>query len=183
LFFVQNAWSQNEKPKDIFWKKSERITDSIQKKSILYNYFYEESQEQYFIKNKKMLDTKLTFWNYNKYLSIALSFARIGQEAEAEKMLTNIVTFDQLNHKNAYILIPSDTSSTIKTRKNRGNAHYVCLYLSQIYAHQHNFEKALQYVVLADKKYPLGNFYCGNQIEIYDNTLKNLYAQAYAKNR
>ena len=179
LFFVGKTFAQTDDPKQIWWKKSERISDSLSKKSILYYYFYEPQREAFFNKNKDFVNKKLTVWNYKKYLKVAFCFAQIGEEKAAEKMLTNLVDFAQARKATAYKLIAEDTISSKKISKNFGKEHHICLFLSQIFAHKNDFENALKYVILADKKYPFNDFHCGNAAIEYNNTLKKLYEQVY----
>jgi tetratricopeptide (TPR) repeat protein len=121
--------------------------------------------------------------NYNDYYELARALWEMNETNEAEKMFLVIVNSGGAFYTDSYYHssdIPGDTTKNLYGYGSYTSnyKHYACAYLTKTYIERKEFKKALQYLHLADKKYPL-SYSCGTAHMYYKAEMYGLYALCY----
>jgi hypothetical protein len=141
----------------------------------------DSSKENYrfYKKHQKLISGDATEKNYSDYFYLACSLWNIHKTAEAESLFLKIVASDLPAYNITYkhsTDIPGDTTSN-SYGYGSYSSHYkntACLYLAKIYIEKEQFQMALTYVELADKKY-IQYYSCGTGYMHYRYKIDGLY--------
>ena len=151
-----------------------------------FNYIYhspDKKDEQRYKNYKSLIGQQPTLKNHELYFSLACSLWELEKTADAEKMFLAIV-----NSKGKYYASTYYHSSDIpggKTKNIYGYGsftsnykNYSAIYLTKIYLEQKQFDKALQFLEDAVKKYKV-TYSCGTGFHRQQDEYNFLYASCY----
>jgi tetratricopeptide (TPR) repeat protein len=149
-------------------------------------YIYHSNDKRYrkFVKsNKKLILQKPTEKNYQKYVNLACALWEIENTIDAEKMFLTIINSTDEFYTSSY-----NHSSDIKgdtTHNTYGYGSFTsnykndaAIHLTKIYIEQKKFEKSLQYLEDAVKKYQV-IYNCGTGATMQKDQYNFLYALCY----
>lgn len=131
----------------------------------------------------EIIATDPTKENHANYYSLACSLWELGRLKEAENLFLKILVSNEPYYLGTYYNstdIPGDTSTnTYGYGSYTSNyKNYACRYLSKIYIEEKKFDKAIQYIEYADKKYIVVQN-CGTGYALYRREIDGLYRSAY----
>ena len=151
-----------------------------------FNYIYhspDKKDEQRYKKYKYLIGQKPTSKNYELYYLLACSLWEIEKTKEAEEMFLIIVNSAEKYYASTYYHssdIPGDTTKNIygygSFTSNYKN--YAATHLTKIYLEQKKFDKALQFLEEAVKKYKV-TYNCGTGFHRQQDEYDFLYASCY----
>ncbi|MBS1776363.1 MAG: hypothetical protein JSS64_08805 [Bacteroidetes bacterium] len=151
-----------------------------------FNYIYhspDKKDEQRYKKYKSLIGQKPTLKNHELYFSLACSLWELEKTAEAEKMFLTIINSNEKYYASTYYHssdIPGEKTKNIygygSFTSNYKN--YAAIYLTKIYLEQKQFDKALQFLEDAVKKYKV-TYNCGTGFNRQQDEYDFLYASSY----
>jgi tetratricopeptide (TPR) repeat protein len=151
-----------------------------------FNYIYhspDKKDEQRYRKYKSLIGQKPTLKNHELYYSLACSLWELEKTADAEKMFLTIINSNDKYYSSTYYHssdIPGDTTKNIygygSFTSNYKN--YAAIYLTKIYLERKQFDKALQFLEDAVKKYKV-TYNCGTGFHRQQDEYDFLYASCY----
>lgn len=153
--------------------------------SIEYSFSHSPSKDDTLIYTKfeNLIASEPTDKNYLDYYSMACSLWKFGRLTEAESMFLKIV-----NSKMPYYTVNYYHSSDIPddTTKNSygygsytsNYKNYASRYLTKIYLEKKQYNQAIKFIELADKKYLIQQN-CGTGYMWYRNEIDGLYSMCY----
>lgn len=159
------------------------LFQSYQPRLNFINHSPTKQDEQCFKKYKSLIGKQPTSRNYKLYFSLAGSLWDLGKLEEAEKMFLTIVNSQEDYYTATYYhssVIPGDNKKNVygygSFTSNYKN--YAAIYLTKIYLEQKQFDKALQSLEDAVKKYKV-RYNCGTGFRRQHNQYEFLYASCY----
>ncbi len=121
--------------------------------------------------------------NFEDYFSLACSLWELGRLTESEKMFQRIVDSNNPFYTESYYHssdIPGDTTTNLygygSYTSNYKN--YSCRYLTKIYLEKKQYDQALRFIKLADKKYVVVQN-CGTGYHGYREHIDGLYSLCF----
>ena len=137
----------------------------------------------YIKQNEVLIGAQPDEENFSRYYNLARALWETGDLERSETLFLNIVNSNEACYTNTYYHnsdIPGDTvvntygyGSFTSNYKNKA-----CRFLARIYVETKSYEKALHYILLADKTYPVTQN-CGTGHQWYRNELHGIYGLAY----
>lgn len=151
-----------------------------------FNYIYhlpDKKDRQLFKNYKYLIGQKPTLKNHELYYSLACSLWELEKIAEAEKMFLTIVNSAAKYYTGTYYHSSDISGDTTKNIYGYGSftsnyKNYAAIYLTKIYLEQKKFDKALQFLEDAVKKYA-ASYTCGTGYNMQKNEYDFLYASCY----
>ncbi len=134
---------------------------------------------RFYKKHQKLISAEPTEKNYDDYFMLACALWDIHKTADSENLFLKIMNSDLAAYNLTYRYssdIPGDTT-TNSYGYGSYSSHYknsACMYLAKIYIEKGQFQTALNYVELADKKY-LQYYSCGTGHMLYRCQIDGLY--------
>jgi len=121
--------------------------------------------------------------NYPDYYELARALWEMNEVAVAEKMFLVIVNSNEAFYTDSYYHssdVAGDTSVNLYGYGSYTSnfKHYACTYLTQVYLEKRQYQQALNYLKLADKKYP-PSYSCGTGYMSYRAFMYGLYSLCY----
>lgn len=114
--------------------------------------------------------------NYQSYSYVAEALWRAGRIAAAKSMFEKIEqSKESFYTENSFHPSSSQYGYGSYSSNYKNNA---CFYLMKIFLEEKEYDKALSYLVKADKAYSVG-FNCGTGQNAYENRMRNYYAACY----
>lgn len=151
-----------------------------------FNYIYhspDKKDELRYKKYKSLIGQLPTLKNHELYFSLACSLWELEKTADAEKMFLTIVNSKEKYYASTYYHssdIPGDKTKNIygygSFTSNYKN--YAAIYLTKIYLELKKFDKALQFLEDAVKKYKV-TYNCGTGFHRQQDEYDFLYASCY----
>lgn len=151
-----------------------------------FNYIYhspDKKDEQHYKKYKPLIGQQPSLKNHKLYFSLACSLWELEKTADAEKMFLTIVNSKEKYYVSTYYHssdVPGDKTKNIygygSFTSNYKN--YAAIYLTKIYLEQKQFDKALQFLEDAVKKYKV-TYTCGTGFHRQQDEYDFLYASCY----
>lgn len=143
----------------------------------------DKKDQQRYKKYKALIGQQPTLKNHALYYSLACSLWELERIAEAEKMFLTIVN-SKAKYFNANYYHSSDIPGD-QTKNSYGYGsftsnykNYSAIYLTKIYLEQKRFDKALQFLNDAVKKYEV-TYNCGTGYHRQQDEYEFLYASCY----
>lgn len=152
--------------------------------SYLFHYDQEVSKDRKTIKKfGKLLEETPNEKNYDNYYELACAYWNLSDNDNAENLFLKILNSNETHYNKTELNnsdIPYDTTTNIYgygsytfSYKNKA-----CLYLCKINLERKNYEEALKYIELADKKYKT-SYSCGTGYRRQLDEYNFLYATCY----
>jgi len=151
-----------------------------------FNYIYhspDKKDQKLYKAHKSLIRQQPTSKNHKIYFSLACSLWELGKIQEAEKMFLRIVNSTEEYFTSAYYH-SSDISGDQKEsiygygRFTSNYKNYAAIYLTKIYLEQKGYDKALQFLEDAVKKYKV-TYTCGTGFHRQQDEYDFLYASCY----
>jgi tetratricopeptide (TPR) repeat protein len=134
-------------------------------------------------KYKSLIEQQPTVKNHEKYFSLACSLWELEKIADAEKMFLTIVNSTEKYYATTYYHSSDITGDTTTNVYGYGSftsnyKNYAAIYLTKIYLEQKKYEKALNFLEDAVKKYKV-TYNCGTGFHRQQDEYDFLYASCY----
>lgn len=189
LFFVGNkVYCQDTlNTLDLLILDSDLLADSkILTIKLSFNYLYhhpDENDEKNYRDYKYLIYEKPNSKNYKLYYSLACSLWELEKINEAEKMFLTIINSKEKFYSDNYYYISdlkNDTNSYIYgySSYTTNYKNKAAIYLTKIYLEKKRFERALNFIKLADKKY-ITTYNCGTGFSSQEDLYDFLYSSCY----
>lgn len=161
-------------------------TISLRRFQPSFNYIYhspDKRDEQRYKKYKSLIGQQPTSKNHEVYYSLACSLWELERIADAEKMFLAIINSQEKYYASTYYHssdVPGDKEKNIYGYGSftANHKNHAAVYLTKIYLAQKQFEKALQYLEDAVKKYK-ATYSCGTGFHRQQDEYDFLYASCY----
>lgn len=151
-----------------------------------FNYIYhspDKKDEQLYKNHKSLIGQLPTAKNHELYYSLACSLWELEKTVEAEKMFLTIINSKEKYYASTYYHssdVPDDKTKNIYGYGSFTSNYksYAAIYLTKIYLEQKKFDKALQFLEDAVKKYKV-TYSCGTGFHRQQDEYDFLYASCY----